>query len=200
MVGVTLPAKPTVSLPAAKEIIAALDAREGAWVNMLSKDVPAEITNFVIEAVKRGNDLDQIRYALGFRSGTDFRWKKIMTAIKASRRIDATGIFLKWMERNEMWGDRLNAKLDSIMQGDQPINKTLLSALKSISELQLSTVKLGKELGVFAEHKDQGQGGQGVTIVVQTNVPVPDAKTIEIHNEERLKKAQELLEQNKPKE
>lgn len=167
---------------------------------MLSKDVPSEVTTFVVEAVKRGNELDQIRFALGFKSGNDLRWKKIMTAIRSSRRIDATGIFLKWMERNESWGDRLNEKLNAMIEGEQPINKTLLSALTSISQLQLATVKLGKELGVFAEPKESGGGGQGVTIVVQTNVPSPDPKVIEIHNQERMKKAQELLDLNKPKE
>lgn len=200
MVRVTLPVKPTYTLPQVREILAAIDAKEGAWANMLSKDVPAEITTFVVEAVKRGNELDQVRFALGFKSSNDNRWKKIMTAIRSSRRIDATGIFLKWMERNESWGDKLNEKLNAMIEGEAPINKTLLSALTSISQLQLATVKLGKELGVFAEPKESGGGGQGVTIVVQTNVPSPDPKVIEIHNQERMKKAQELLELNKPKE
>lgn len=194
-----LPDKPTYSLPRAKEIIAALDAKEGSWSNMLSKDVPFEVVGFVTEAAKRGNDLDQIRCALGFRSPNDVRWKKVMTAIRSSKRIDATGIFLKWMERNEIWGDRLEKMLVEMVENKSHLSKTVLAALQQIGNLQINTVKLGKELGVFADPGEKGGGGQGVTIVVTTNVPVPDQNTIEIHQEEHRQKSQALLDENRPK-
>lgn len=167
------------------------------WSALLSKDVPPEITTYVVEQVSSGRPLDAVRRSLGILSVTDSRWRKIMTAIRAAKRIDATGLFVKWLERNERLGDKINKEVEAVMNNEKPFSKMLFQAISTLSQLQVNTVKLGKELGVFAEAQEKGGGGQGVTIVVSTNVPSPDEKTIIVHQNEQLKKNQALLDQFK---
>jgi hypothetical protein len=182
----------------ARQEIALLDEKQ-AWTSLQSKDVPVAITGFVVEALKK-DTLDTVRRKLGMPSPTDPRWRKIMTAIRTGQRIDATGIFLQWMTRNEKWADAISAKMDEMIAEDRPFSKMILEGVKAISQLQMDTVKMGKELGVFVDPADQkSAGGQGVTIVVQTNIPSPPKDVIAQHQAMQREKAAVILEANKPK-
>lgn len=197
----TQPADPTARalLPSARAWVEKLTA-EGAWEKILSKDVPGEVTAFVLEASKEGRSIDQIRNALGIKTSTDARWRKIMTAIRSGKRVDAVAVFHKWMERNERVGDKLSLLLDEMLENEKPVNKFLLMALSTLSTLQRNTVSIGKDLGVFVDPQEKSSGGQGTTIIVQTNVPSPDPKVIEIHNEKRIQQSKEMIEAHRPKE
>jgi hypothetical protein len=187
---------PMVTFKSAKEIFDVLTV-QGKWQQIVSKDVPHEILNFVSTRIKAGKNIDQIREALGMRSPTDVRWRKIMNALRTSKRVDASAIFVKWLERNEEIGDRLNYELNAAIKEKKPLTaKAMVETIRTLSQLQLNTVKLGKELGIFVDPAEKVGQGQ-VTIVVNTNVPSPDEKTIIVHQEERMKKNQELLEMHR---
>lgn len=177
--------KPELELALAK--IAEID-RADKWAEIQSKDLPGELLLYVAESLSE-RPLDTIRKDLGIASVNDIRWRKIMTAIKGGIRIDATGIFLKWLRRNEQLSDKVGKIADRMLNDNIPFSKMLLQGLDSMANLQLSTIKMGKELGVFMDasqqQQNQGGGGQQVTIVVQTNVPLPDKATIEVHQEKQ---------------
>ena len=183
-----------VPLSQAKAVVQELDLGE-KWTSLLSKDVPGEITRYVIEQARDGRSIDKIRESLGMRSGNDPRWKKIMAAVRAGKRVDATAVFVKWMERNERLGDRVEQMVNDILNEGRPLSKLTLEGLSMISRLQLDTIKMGKELGIFVDGSEKNQGGQGVTIVVQTNIPSPAKEVIIAHQKERESKAKQLLEQ-----
>ena len=175
--------------------IAELDVA-GLWDEVLAKDLPGDLVTYVAERLSEV-PLDTIRRELGIRSSTDVRWRKLMTAIKGGIRIDGTGIFLKWLRRTEMLADKVGHLVDRQLAGEVGLTKMTLMSLDTMSNMQMNTIKMGKELGVFMDATQaamtQGQGNQQVTIVVQTNVPTPDLKTIVVHQEEQKRKNDKLL-------
>ena len=89
---------------------------------------------------------------------------------------------------------------DRMLNGEAAPSKMMIAALDTMANLQLSTIKMGKELGVFMDAGQQalaqgaGSGGQ-VTIVVQTNVPMPGKQEIEVHQQKQREKNEQLLAQ-----
>jgi hypothetical protein len=185
-----------VSLDKARREVAILDER-GAWVDLQSKDVPPAIVCWVGDRLKT-ETVDFVRQELGMRSPSDIRWRKIMTALRTGSRVDAAAIFYKWMDRNERLGSKVTEIVEEIFQSGRPMSKLAMEALNTLANLQLTTVKIGKELGVFVDPSDRGGQQGGVTIVVTTNVPSPTKEAIVVHQEESRRKAQDLLEKHRP--
>lgn len=183
-----------VAVGVVRELVRGLDLGE-KWTGMLAKDVPSQLTNYVVEQARLGKSIDSIRESMGMTSGTDLRWKKIMAAVRQGRKIDATGVFVKWMERNERLGDQVEKMVNEMVNEQKPMSKMMLEGLRMISSLQLDTIKMGKELGIFTDGLEKGQAGQGVTIVVQTNVPMPSKEVIIEHQNAETEKQKALLEQ-----
>lgn len=74
--------------------------------------------------------------------------------------------------------------------------KELAALIDTFNKLSQGFVKLGKDLGAFVEG-DQGKGGQGVTIVVNTMVPLPKQKDIDAEIVKNREATAELMEQAK---
>lgn len=182
----------------ALEAVARLD-QAGSWQDMLSKDVPEEITSWVKNALEHGT-VDQVRGALGMRGQSDIRWRKIMTAIRGGTRIDSVAIFDRWLARNQRLADRIHEVVAKQLAEDVPFSKMAFEALRTLSSLQESTVRMGKELGVFADPKDAQSGGSGsqpVTIVVNTMVPRPSREVIVEHQRAETEKAKKLVDDHR---
>lgn len=167
------------------------------WDDLQSKDLPAELVTYVAERLSEV-PLDTIRKELGIASASDVRWRKIMMAIKGGIRIDATGIFLKWLRRNDQLGTKVGELVDRVLDGQSVPNKTIIGALDTMANLQLTTIKMGKELGIFMDatqqQANQSQGNGQVTIIVQSNVQTPSREAIEIHQAKEKEKNQKVLE------
>lgn len=169
----------------------------GRWADLQSKDLPMEITNYVAEALTE-RSVDEVRRSLGMKNPTDPRWKKIMTALRTGARVDSVGLFLQWMNRTNRMGEKLEKICTEILDGHRPMSNALFSGLNTLSAMQSNVVKMGKELGVFTDGTGGNQGGQGVTIVVQTNVPHPSREAIVVHQEGLKERGQQLLEKHRP--
>lgn len=186
----------------AQKKVMALD-QAVAWDDLQSKDIPPEILVYVSRALVV-DGMSTVRKELGMSSPSDKRWKKIMTAIRNGIRVDGTGIFLTWLRRNEAMAESLNTRLIEMLQLKQPFSRMTCEAINTMANLQSMTIKMGKDLGIFMDAKDQAaaQGaagsGQGVTIVVQTNVPLPSKAEIQVHQEKQRAKNDELIAQYRP--
>jgi D-ribose pyranose/furanose isomerase RbsD len=183
----------------ALEAVAVLDEKQ-AWAELSLKDLPETIVSYVKAELTAGLTVDEVRAKLGMRSGTDVRFRKIMASLRTQHRIDAVGLFSQWFDRNQRLAQKLDQRLDQILEGKVPFNKMTFEAISSLASLQTMTIRMGKELGVFTDPTDHKQGGQGVTIVVQTMVPSPSREAIVIHQKEQEEKALKLVELHRPKE
>ena len=171
-----------------------------SWDSMLSKDVPQEIVQFVLDAFQSGGTPYSVRMDLGIAKPTASSWKKIMAAVRAGTRVDSVGYFRLWLRRNENLAQKLYEKLEETIDGavgvgeefetvqegrskkvvaTGNIGKDFGMLVDALNRLQQGTVKMGKDLGVFADPAQQQQGGGGVTIVVNTNVPTPTAEQLD---------------------
>lgn len=169
-----------------------------AWDSMQAKDVPSEITEHVIGELERGSRPSVIRQALGISRQTDKKWQKILASIRQGTRVDSVAMFRRWMHRNENLSTTLfemlqyaaeNAKAigpedevtqegrEKIIRPTGNIGKDFATIVDSVNKLQMSTVKMGKDLGVFT---DGTQGsGSGTTIVIENKIPIPSQHEID---------------------
>lgn len=184
----------------AQKAVMALDL--GAkWDDLQSKDIPPEILVYVSRAlVVEG--MATVRKNLGMESAADKRWKKIMTAIKNGIRVDGTGIFLTWLKRNETMAEKLNTRLEEQLEQKQPFSKMVCEAINTMANLQALTIKMGKDLGIFMDAKDQaaaqGSGQTPVTIQVFTHAALPSREEIEIHQKKQNEKNEAIIAQFRP--
>lgn len=169
----------------------------GTWVDLQAKDIPIGIVNWVQSQLLE-TPIDQVRKQLGILGPNDPRWKKITQAMKTGVRVDSTALFVKWMGRHEAVADHLYQISKEMLENHRPNAHKIFGAVSLMSNLQAQTVKLGKELGVFADPGQQ-QGGGGVTIVVQTNIPHPSKEEIVVHQDASREKNATLLAKYKPK-
>jgi hypothetical protein len=189
---------------------------EALWDSIQARDIPPEVLEYVIEAIKNGFELSQVRRQLGIISTVDKAWKKILAGIRQGVRIDSTGMYLRWHWQNENLArkmqDLLELELENMQKAargelEKPdgtkvaysgFTKELTMAVDALNRLRQGTVKLGKELGVFEQPGQSGGGGSGgVTIIVKSNVPMPSMEQIKEHQAAQQKKNKELLEKAK---
>lgn len=169
-------------------IISMNEAKE--WDTLKAADVPGEITNYVIACVNKGHPTHKIRKTLGFGSATDKRWVKILASLRQGLRVNSTALMSRWITRNESLAERLFKLLDDLLArmesnpGEidwKDEAKSVSMMLDTLGKMQMNTVKLGKDLGVFVDPTSEGGSGQ-ITIVVQSGVPTPSDDAIEAHH------------------
>lgn len=164
-------------------------SEEGAWDSMRAKDVPDEIINYVLTQIEMGYDPREVRKSLGIKSQTSKEWQKIASAIKMGYRVNTSAYFHRLLGRNEKISEKLYRILNEVLDDDVAELKkkttkkgeTFLSLfvgevtpmIDAMNRLQLSTVKLGRDLGVFTNPDAQQGGGGGTTIVVKSNILIP---------------------------
>lgn len=185
-------------LKEARELMVRLD-EANAWVDLQAKDIPVGIVSWVGSQLVE-NGIEKVRKDLGIHSANDPRWKKIMQAMKSGVRVDSTALFMKWMGRHEKVAEHLYQISKEMLENNRPNASKIFGAVSLMSALQERTVKMGKELGVFADpSQGQGQGGGGVTIVIQSNIPHPSKEEIVVHQAEQKTRNADLLAKYKPK-
>ena len=160
--------------------------------SMKAKDVPQEILDHVSWCLEMGLRPNEIRKELGIRSQTSKEWQKISAAMKMGMRVDGTAFFLRLFGRNERMSDKMYKILDEVLDQDieklketdkkgVPLMDTYFkyatSMVDAMNRLQQSTVKIGADLGVFAEAGGE-KGSGGTTIIIKNNVQLPTPKEI----------------------
>jgi hypothetical protein len=165
---------------------------EGLWDTMKAKDVPEEVVQYVMSQIDLGVDPSQVRRELGIKSQTSKDWQKISAAIKMGYRVNATTYFHRLMGRNERIATGLYKILDHVLEQDvetlketdnegkpwlKTYSKDITQMVDALNRLQQGTVKLGKDLGVFADNSD-GKSNTGTTIIVQSNIVIPKGKPV----------------------
>lgn len=156
------------------------------WDSIKARNVPPEITNSVMEDLDSGLDAGYVRRKLGIKTSTDPRWKKILASVRQGTRIDSIGMFRRILTRNEI----IASKIFENLVGKDGEGKIILSKesamnIDAFNRLQASSVKIGKDLGVYAD-PNEARGGGGVTINVITHVPMPSEKEIEAHQKQTI--------------
>ena len=181
------------------------------WDSIQARDVDPQILEFVIEQFELGTEPRGIRRILGINASTDKSWKKILAGVRQGIRVDSTGMFLRLHTQNELIGGKMQKLIeheltsmqeraegkDSELPPYRGFSKEITMAVDALNRLRQGTVKLGKELGVFEQPGEKGQGGGGVTIVIKNHIPFPSAQEITAHQEKNAAKNKELLEQAK---
>jgi hypothetical protein len=186
-------------LQEARAAIEKLDLSD-KWSELATKDLPVSITSYVSSALK-SMPYDEVKERLGMRATTDLRWRKIMMAIRSGFKVDSAAIFAGYFERSNRFLSSLDRHLEEVASGNRPYTKQTYEGIRLAMEIPQSVVRLGKDLGVFTDGSDQRQGGnQGVTIIVNTNVPIPSKEIIIQHQQDRERLAKELLDKHRPKE
>jgi hypothetical protein len=205
------PAERARELKLLAQSLVKVNDQEQRWEGMLTKEVPQEIIQHVLEELAAGKTPYEVRMDLGISKPTAASWKKIMAAVRAGTRIDSVGYFRTWLRRNETLAQKLYEKLEktideadgvgeefeTVYEGKKKsiiatgkIGKDFGMLVDALNRLQQGTVKMGRELGIFSDpNQAQGGGGGGVTIVVNTNVPTPTPEQVE---EMRAKRRAEI--------
>lgn len=180
---------------------------EAVWDSIQSRDLPAEMLDYVTERLRQGFSYDQIRRSIGIRRTTDKSWKKIMAALKQGFRIDGPAFLVQKAWEVQSMSDKLRDQIMKAFEDGVEVatkegvvnlkgpSKELSMAVDAYNRLQQGFVKLGKDLGAFVEQEQKGNGG--VTIVVQQNVPLPSMKDVKAHQDIEVEKNKRLLEDAK---
>jgi hypothetical protein len=184
--------------------------QEAVWDNIQSKDVPAEILDFVSEQLSSGFDFAQVRRQIGIPRSNDKSWKKIMSALRGGFRIDGSALLIQKAYEHETISKKLKAAIDDAFSEGTPmmdsdgnvvkvkgLTKELAAAIDTWGRHQQNLVKMGKDLGAFIDGPDGKQGGSGpaggVTIQIMSNVQLPSHSQVEVHQAEQRKKNAEIL-------
>lgn len=171
---------------------------EAVWDRIKSKEIPADVIDFVQEQLTNGFDYAQIRRQLGILRSTDKSWTKIMSALKQGYRIDGTAFLIHIGGKYKRLADKMYNTIETALEDGVEMpdgkggtvvikgpTKELATFIDAYNRLNQGFIKNGKDLGAFVEQ--DGKGGQGgVTIVVKTNVPMPTAEDIKRHQDKKL--------------
>lgn len=192
-----------------KAIVRQFD-EQAIWDNIKSKDIPPALLDFVREKIEEGFELAQIRRQLGIPRANDKAWTKILAALKSGFRIDGTGFLIKKAAEFTKVSNLLKDQIETAFKDGVPMlikhqdgtseiqnvhgpTKELSMAIDAWNRLQQGFVKLGKDMGAFVE--GENRGGGGVTIVVQSNVQIPDQKVIDADRAQKLEKTKQQVEE-----
>jgi hypothetical protein len=157
------------------------------WNGVKASDVPVAITGYVLERIKEKASLAQIRKELGIKDAHGRIWRKILANMGQNFRVDAPAMFARWLMQQESLSDKMQDLVEDLLDKANDadaskkyihLTKELTMGIDALNRLRQGTVKLGKELGVFADPSERA-GGQGVTIVVQNSVKLPNQKDID---------------------
>jgi hypothetical protein len=176
------------------EVHAILRRYEGdaLWDTIKARDVDPQIIEHIQFELEHGKDLAQIRRELKLGSATSKAWQKISAALKAGYRVDSTGLFVRMLGRQEKLASKLYKMLDIYLDEDteklkkeddegvrllDSYSKAITPMIDAMNRLHQSTVKIGKDLGVFTDGAD-GKGGSAPQIIIQNNVPMPSPQQI----------------------
>lgn len=201
---------------ARREVVASLIKKmdeTAIWDTIQSRDVPAELIDYVCDQLKKGKNFGQIRKKMGILRSNDKSWQKIMAALKRGTRIDGTAFLVQKSYELQAMSDKLKDQIMEAFDKGTPVvtknsdgssqieyvhgpSKELSATIDAYNRLQQGYVKLGRDLGAFVDETG-GKGGGGVTIVVQNQIPMPDQKVIDARHEDQRKKNEALVEQSK---
>lgn len=183
---------------------------EQIWDNLQSRDLPAEMIDFVISELERGKDYTQIRMGLGILRSTDKSWKKIMGALKQGFRIDGPAHLMQIAFEYRNISGKMRAQIMDAFDKGVAIptkdgfeiikgpTKELAMMIDSYNRLNQGFIKNAKDLGAYVEQDGKGGGGSGgVTIQVFSNVALPSLKDVEAHHEKQREKNEILLDQGR---
>lgn len=179
---------------------------QALWDAIQAKDVPAEITEYVMERLEKHVDSKQIRKDLGIPRATDKAWRKIMASIRQGFRVDATTYGMQILNRNERLSAKIRELVDKAMNEGiesldkngnikmlQGLQKEILMATDALNRLDQGTVKVMKELGIIQDAGAEKSAG-GVTIVVNSNIPLATPEEVRAKQELARQKNEEALE------
>lgn len=188
-------------------------SEEGAWDSMKARDVPQEIVQHVLSQIDIGKDPREIRKELGIHSQTSKEWQKIAAAIKIGYRVNAPTYFHRLIGRNEKIADKLYKVIDKVLDTDvdylmdnetkegerflKIFAKDVTPMIDAMNRLQQGTVKIGKDLGVFADTGGESKGSGGVTMVIKTNVILPSPQELVKQKKQKIIEAEVVESKNK---
>lgn len=183
---------------------------EQVWDNIQSRDLPAEMINYVIDKLESGKDYTQIRKDLGILRSTDKSWKKIMGALKQGFRIDGPAHLMQIAFEYRSMSGKMREMIHEAFEKGVAIptkdgfeiikgpTKELAMMIDSYNRLNQGFIKNAKDLGAYVDQDGKGGGGAGgVTIQVFSNVALPSLKDVEAHHEKQKEKNEILLDQGR---
>lgn len=171
---------------------------EQIWDNIKARDVDPEVLDYVRQQLIDGWDFTAIRRQLGIRRSTDKSWTKIMSALKQGYRVDGTAYLIHIGGKYKQLADKMYTQItEAIENGIEVMDKTgtirklkgpsqeLAGYIDAYNRLNQGFIKNGKDLGAFVDNDGKGPAG-GVTIIVQSNVPMPSQEQIEAHQKKTI--------------
>ena len=153
------------------------------WDGIRAHDVPAEIVDFVIAEAKKGTSFVDIRKKLGITHHLSASWRKISAAIRGGTRVEGSVLYHRFSARAEKAVLRLDKTADYYAKKPKEFGKELAMITDAINRTQAGMIRMGKELGIFVDHSEKNR--EGVTVIVNTNVPMPSPKDILVHQEKQ---------------
>lgn len=200
------------ALQARREEVRALVRRydqELVWDEIQARDVPAEMIDYVTEALERGDSYDMVRRQLGIPRRTDKAWKKIMAALKQGFRIDGQALLQQIAYEYRSMSQKIRDQIDDAFEnGVEVLDKDgcrhrlmgpqpqLAGMIDTYNRLNQGFIKNAKDLGAYVEQEGKGKDS-GVTIVIQSAVQLPTIKDVKAEQERQREKNQALLAQGR---
>lgn len=187
--------RPKEDLELARQVITRLDETQ-TWDQIKSRDVDPAVMDYVKKELTHGVPPHTVAKALGFKHGVnDRRWSKIQAGIRLGFRVDAEAYLYLQSKRFFTTIEKARQVLEDAFENGVPVivtsvvrgstitevirvkgaTKELASFIKTYSEAIKMPVDLWKAYGAIGDKKE---GNQGVTIVVQNNIPMPTEKEI----------------------
>jgi hypothetical protein len=163
--------------------------RGGDWDRMKTKDVDPLVTAYVVERLKGKAKLQQIREELGLRASRSKGWKLIMQSVGYYLKVDTPGLFAMMFEQNEKISDGVQKLIERLLKQAEDdaddkqwrhATKELPMLIDSLTRLRQATIKMGQDVGVF-QTGESARGGQGTTIIIKNNVPLPTKEVVAEH-------------------
>lgn len=183
--------------------------KEAVWDAVQARDLNPELVEYVCDRLNKGSPPDVIRRQLGILRATDKSWRKIMSAIKQGFRIDGTAHLMLISQEYRSMSEKLKDQIMSAFEHGIEVptkegtvtvkgpSKELSMTIDAYNRLNQGFIKNAKDLGAYVEQDQKSGGNSGVTIVVQTNVPLPSAKDVQAHQENEKKKNEIILAQGR---
>ncbi len=184
--------------------------KDAAWDHVMAKDLPEELTSYVVEQLQAGVEPRVICKALGIKSVGSQQWKKIAAWLRQGMRASAeayltqqtTDFYRVLKKAREVLEDAFENGVPIVTQdtvGRESVTsvirvkgatKELANFLAMYSSAVQTPVNLWKSFGMIGEKENGGQ--KGVTIVVNNSIPMPTVAEIKSHQEEMQKKMEAI--------
>lgn len=182
---------------------------DSAWDHIQARDLDPKIIDFVAQRLSDGALPGDITKELGLslQGGKNSRqWKKIAAYFRQGFRADAEAYLFQQTHKYYKMIEKAREVLEDAFENGVPIvvtnpeappeilyvkgaTKELGSFLESYSKAIMLPPKLWKEFGAIGEKPGVVPGNQGLTIVVENNIPMPSVDQIKAHQAEMRARA-----------